>query len=72
MVLKIEQLDLFKTEPTKSIQNPLSRFKDQCDICKKFDYLYSWNNMCICSYCHMMLEREKQDGIRSASFTFNN
>lgn len=26
-------------------------FKDQCDICNKFDYLKSFDNKCLCSEC---------------------
>lgn len=26
-------------------------FKDQCDICKKFDYLKTINNKCLCKEC---------------------
>lgn len=27
------------------------RFKDQCDNCKKFDYLKSFKGKCLCSKC---------------------
>lgn len=30
-------------------------FKDQCDICNKFDYLKSFDNKCLCSECYKML-----------------
>lgn len=28
-----------------------TKFKDQCDQCKKFDYLKSYNGKCLCSQC---------------------
>lgn len=28
-----------------------SSFKDQCDICNKFDYLVSIDNKCLCTEC---------------------
>ncbi len=30
-------------------------FKDQCDICNKFDYLESFDNKCLCSECYKKL-----------------
>lgn len=30
-------------------------FKDQCDICNKFDYLKSFNNKCLCFECYKKL-----------------
>nr|DAJ59418.1 MAG TPA: protein of unknown function (DUF4428) [Caudoviricetes sp.] len=30
-------------------------FKDQCDICNKFDYLKSSDNKCLCSECFKKL-----------------
>lgn len=30
-------------------------FKDQCDICNKFDYLKSFDNKCLCSECYKEL-----------------
>lgn len=30
-------------------------FKDQCDICNKFDYLKSYDNKCLCSECFKKL-----------------
>lgn len=30
-------------------------FKDQCDICNKFDYLKSFDNKCLFSECYKKL-----------------
>ncbi len=30
-------------------------FKDQCDICNKFDYLKNFDNKCLCSECYKKL-----------------
>lgn len=30
-------------------------FKDQCDICNKFDYLKSFDNKCLCFECYKKL-----------------
>lgn len=29
----------------------MKKFKDQCDICKKFDYLKGYDNKCLCNNC---------------------
>lgn len=29
----------------------MSKYKDKCDICNKFDYLISYQSKCICKDC---------------------
>lgn len=29
----------------------IQKFKDQCDQCKKFDFLKSYNGKCLCKNC---------------------
>ena len=34
-------------------------YKDQCDICKKFDYLKTVDGKCLCKECIKKLEDRK-------------
>lgn len=33
------------------IENKKSKYKDQCDICKKFDYCRGFGNKVLCAEC---------------------
>ena len=38
--------------------NEHKKFKDQCDNCRKFDYLISINGKCVCSQCFNEIHSE--------------
>ena len=47
-------------------------FKDQCDICNKFDYLKSFDNKCLCSECYKKLNiKNSQKIIKKLKFESN-
>lgn len=39
------------------------KFKDACDICKKFDYLKTIDDKCICSKCFLTYQKQKNQKI---------
>lgn len=53
----IIQFDIFSL---KNEYENKSKYKDKCDICKRFNYLRGYNNICICKECFEKIRRRNE------------
>lgn len=52
----------------------MTKFKDKCDECNKYDYLKSINNKCYCSICYkkmLIITKNNKKNKININFMYN-